>query len=490
MDTTEAADDQQLLRCYAAEQSEDAFRELVRRHVNLVYSAALRQVRAPQLAEEVAQSAFTDLAQRAGSLKADTVLAAWLHQVTRRTAIDVVRREARRQLREQIATEMNAVSAPNEPNVASAWTDIKPLLDEAISTLDEADRVAVLLRYFENKPLREVGRQLGVSDDAAQKRVSRAVERLRDYFARRGVAASASGLALLVSANAVQSAPLGLVASLSATALAGTAVTTPPLIATTAKTVAMTTLQKTLVTATVAVLAGASIYQAKQAHDARAEVQALQQQQAPLTEQIQNLQNRFTAATNRLADMAAENVRLESNSERNELLKLRGMVGSLTQKKDELSAENELLHNELAVDVKSMPSPKQMLFNVQRVCTINSAKEIALAMRVYASGNGNFPTNFNAEVTDYLEHHVAGDKTPSTIGLNSFEVIAGMAPLASSADPPVILFRERQARQTPDGKWERVYAFSDGSAWPQVTDDGNFTEWENQHMPTNSPSGQ
>src|SRR5213595_463672 len=106
-----AKDDLELLEQYAKRGSEEAFAELVLRHLDLVYSAALRQVRSPQLAEEVAQSVFTDLARNAARLKPDTVLTAWLYEVTRRTAINVVRGEARRQLREQIALEMNAMNA-------------------------------------------------------------------------------------------------------------------------------------------------------------------------------------------------------------------------------------------------------------------------------------------------------------------------------------------------------------------------------------------
>src|SRR5437868_14423236 len=108
------ASDAELLGQYTREASEDAFAGLVHRHLDLVYCAALRQVRSPQLAEEVAQSVFTDLSRNANRLKSDTVLTAWLYQVTRRTAIDVVRREARRQLREQIASEMNAMNATAE----------------------------------------------------------------------------------------------------------------------------------------------------------------------------------------------------------------------------------------------------------------------------------------------------------------------------------------------------------------------------------------
>src|SRR4051812_1194434 len=130
-----------LLARYSRQHAEDAFAELVRRHLGLVYSSALRQVHSPQLAEEIAQSVFTDLARSAAKLKPDTILTAWLYQVTRRTAIDVVRREASRQLREQIATEMNAMNA-----TAADWTHIEPLLDEAMHALDDTDRAAVLLR--------------------------------------------------------------------------------------------------------------------------------------------------------------------------------------------------------------------------------------------------------------------------------------------------------------------------------------------------------
>src|SRR5664280_1834630 len=202
---TMTANDLALLRQFTRDQSQDAFIALVNRHVKLVYSAALRQVRSPQLAEEIAQSVFADLARDAGKLKPDTILTAWLYAVRRRAAIDVIRKESRRQLREQIATEMNSMNA-----TTADWTHIEPLLDDAMHALDETDRAAVLLRYFENKSPREVGATLGTSDDAAQKRVSRAVEQLREFFSKRKVTIGTSGLAVLISANAVHAAPAGL----------------------------------------------------------------------------------------------------------------------------------------------------------------------------------------------------------------------------------------------------------------------------------------
>ncbi|HXE42204.1 MAG TPA: sigma-70 family RNA polymerase sigma factor, partial [Candidatus Baltobacteraceae bacterium] len=210
--------DLDLLRQFARENSQDAFAEIVRRHLNLVYSAALRQVLSPQLAEEVAQSVFADLA-RSGTgilpVNETNSLTPWLYSVTRRTAIDVIRKESRRQLREQIAVEMQTMNA-----TANDWTQIAPLLDDAMTALDETDRAAILLRYFENKNLREVGESLNISDDAAQKRVSRAVERLRELFLKQNAPIGAGSLAVLISANAVQSAPVALGKTVIAVALA------------------------------------------------------------------------------------------------------------------------------------------------------------------------------------------------------------------------------------------------------------------------------
>jgi RNA polymerase sigma factor (sigma-70 family) len=318
--------DLELLRDYAQNKSEESFAELVRRHVNLVYSAALRQVRSPQLAEEVTQSVFTDLARNAGKLSNATggspVLTAWLYQVAHRTAIDVVRRESRRQLREQIASEMNAMNA-----TASDWTHVEPFLDEAMHALDETDRAAVLLRYFENKSLREVGQTLGTSDDAAQKRVSRAVERLREFFSKRNVTVGAGGLAVLISANAVQAAPVGLAVTISsAAALAGTTLATTTT-ATTTKIIAMTTLQKTVITAMLAAAVGTGIYEARQASRLRDENQSLRQQTAQLQTDNEGLSNRVAQAS-RSPSLSSERLR--------ELLKLRGEVGVLRRQQHEL----------------------------------------------------------------------------------------------------------------------------------------------------------
>ena len=261
--------DHDLLRDYARDGSQAAFATLVERHLNLVYSAARRQVRSPQLAEEVAQSVFVDLAAHANRFDPGTPLVAWLHVVTRRTAIDTIRRESRREAREHEAAAL-AEMKTNPPD----WATVEPLLDEAVESLDATDRTAVLLRYFENKTLREVGAALGTSDDAAQKRVSRAVEQLRTFLLRRGVAITTAGLAEELGTRAIIVAPTSLATVIAASSLLSTVTSSSATFA------AMTALQKSVLALAVALLAGLGVYEATIARRQRAELVALNAQLA------------------------------------------------------------------------------------------------------------------------------------------------------------------------------------------------------------------
>ena len=245
-----------LLSQYSAKKSEDAFSALVKRYLDLVYSAALRQVGSRPIAEEIAQSVFVDLARNASQLKPETVLAAWLYQVTRRTCVDMIRRESRRQVRERSAMELSEV---NEDS--SQWKQIEPLLDEAMQELEDKDRCVILLRFFENKSLREIGETFGISEDGAQKRVSRAVERLREYFSRQGVVASAAAIGVALSANAVHSAPAGLTTAISSSVMISGSSTAATVAAT--KALTMTTIQKVLVTAAITAAVGTSFYETR-----------------------------------------------------------------------------------------------------------------------------------------------------------------------------------------------------------------------------------
>lgn len=457
--------DVQLLRDYADHRDEAAFREIVGRHADLVYSAALRQVESSAAASDLAQCVFTDLARKAGALTRGgarggdapspdmavtaPALAGWLHRATRYAALNHRRDTRRRHTNERQA--MAQLLTDSEP--AADWEQIRPALDEALDSLGDEDREALLLRFFKNQDFRAVGLALGVSDDTAQKRVSRAVERLREFFAKRKITIGAGSLGILLSANVVQSAPVGLAAAISAAALATTAVTTSTFIAATTKTIAMTTLQKTFVAATVAVLTGTGIYEARQAAQLREHVQALEQQQTPLAGQIQQLQAGYDKATNTIAYLEEELTRSQKNN--SELPKLRGEVGVLRQ-------QNAALHKVVSnrdSDIRQADVIRQteMLKNYTEQ-KLNDAKQCVHAMKLFAEEHNQMsPTNFS-EVAEYL----GGDSNPVLASFKHFEIAYQGALNALTCNSNTVLIRGTDIWPTVGGSLVRVYGFADG----------------------------
>jgi len=210
-------DDTELLREFAARHSEDAFRMLVERHIGFVYSVALRQLRNPSAAEEATQAVFIDLAAKATCISEKTILSGWLFRAVRFAAAKIIRTEVRRQRREREAAEMETTLQDN--NDESPWDRMEPLLNEALEELSEKDRCAVLLRFFEKRPLKDVAARLGLNEAAAKKRVGRAIEKLRLIFQKRGVVIPATVLLAALSAQSVQAAPAGLAGTIAATAI-------------------------------------------------------------------------------------------------------------------------------------------------------------------------------------------------------------------------------------------------------------------------------
>jgi RNA polymerase sigma factor (sigma-70 family) len=267
--------DLDLLNRYSREGSEAAFEEVVRRHVDLVFSVAIRKVRSQQLAEEVVQSAFLDLAKCIHRLKPETVVSAWLYQVARRTAVDAVRREARRATREQMAVHMNALDSSSDP-IQSDWAQVEPLLDDAVAGLQEPDRIAILLRFFEGKSFAEVGRAIGLGEDASQKRVSRALDKLRGALQRRGVTVGAGALVTLISAQGVQSAPVTLASSVATVVASGT-IAGGSVAVVAAKAAATGTVQKVVMALAAATTLGVAVYQTQNVHRLERELATLRQ---------------------------------------------------------------------------------------------------------------------------------------------------------------------------------------------------------------------
>jgi uncharacterized protein (TIGR03435 family) len=221
------APDAKLLEQFARENSEAAFTMLVERHIGLVHSVAVRHTANPQSAQDITQAVFIILARKAILLNRKTILPGWLYQTARLTAANFQRVETSRTRREQEAYMQSTLqeSAPD-----TLWSEMSPLLDEAMSHLGASDRDALVLRYFQNKSLSEVGLTMGLEERTAQKRVTRAIEKLRKIFAQRGVTLSGAAIVGAVSANSVQAAPVAFVKTISAVAVAkGAAATTSTL---------------------------------------------------------------------------------------------------------------------------------------------------------------------------------------------------------------------------------------------------------------------
>ncbi len=296
--------DAELLRQYCAARAENAFAELVRRHLNLVYFAALRRAGGNEtLAKEIAQDVFTALARQAASLAHHATLAGWLYTTTRFTATKALRAERRRKDREQ---EAHLMSEPTteEAHVAD-WERLRPLLDAALDELNERDREAVLLRCLQGQPFSAIGATLNLSEDAARMRVDRALDKLHTLLAKRGVTSTSAALAAVLATQAVATAPAGLAVSIVSSALSGTAVAAAA--GSLATMIYFMSASKIVVSVAVAgVLAtGVAVYRTHQAHSAGAELEQARAARLASAARLAALEKNVAAAEAEHADRLA-----------------------------------------------------------------------------------------------------------------------------------------------------------------------------------------
>jgi RNA polymerase sigma factor (sigma-70 family) len=455
--------DNELLRLYADSRSEDAFAELVKRHVNLIYSAALRQVGGDaHLAQDVAQTVFTDLARKAASLTRRETITGWLYTSTHFAAAKVARGESRRRDREE-----RFMREPIHDTSPSAdWENLRPILDSAMQGLKETDREAVLLRYFENRPYAEVGAKLGVNENTARMRVERALEKLRVLLAQRALTTSA-GLASIISANAVQVAPPALAAAVTNTSLAAAGAGTSFALF---KVMTLTQLKVGLGAIAVAGAATTMVLQHQTQRQLASDNASLSQEIAQLKMDSANTPNLAGTSNNSF-----------SNEQLSELLKLRGEVTALRSQTNQLAKlrdENQKMHEAFTRLAQQNQPPadqdaaKQKEFGITEM---NISRQIVVGMIMYASEHeSQFPTNFD-QASSYLRD--SGDAT----NLSRFEMVY-TGPYSNIANPSsAILVRETQPWMSGE-KWLRTYGFVDGhSEVHNFGSDANFDDWEQQH---------
>jgi RNA polymerase sigma factor (sigma-70 family) len=313
-------DSQTLLADYANNGSEAAFRELVAHYLDLVYTTAVRLAGGDtHLAEDVAQTVFMDLARLAKGLSSEVRLGGWLHRHTCFVAAKTLRGERRRQFREREAAEMNALTDHSEARLA----EVAPILDEAINQLGTTDRAAVLLRFYERLDFRSVGEALGTNEAAAQKRVSRALEKLHVLLKRRGVTLSIAALGAALSVEAVKAAPAGLAASISGTAIAGAAAGTGNIF-TLLRYMASTKLKTSIVAAFIVASVLTPLLLQRQAQARLREQNEIGRRQADQLAQLTADDQHLTSLLTQ-----AEKLQPDSDGQFRELMRLRGEVGRL-----------------------------------------------------------------------------------------------------------------------------------------------------------------
>jgi RNA polymerase sigma factor (sigma-70 family) len=464
-------DCQTLLSEYVQTGSEPAFRELVTRYVDLVYSSALRLVGGDaHLAEDVSQSVFLNLARKAHRLPRAVMLGGWLHRDTCYAARTLVRSERRRQQRERQAMAMNTAEDHSDANLAQ----LTPLLDEAIEELRDEDRVAILLRFFEQRDFRSIGQALGSNEDAARKRVSRAVDKLHGLLTARGVTLSAAALGTALATQTMTAAPVGLAASFAGTALAGSAAGTG-FSATLIKIAAMTKVKAGFVGAVLLAGATASVVVQHQAHAAlRAQDESFRRQSAELARQ--------EAENARLAGLVQ--VGGPRGNSLDDLMNLRSEVESLRKQTNALALGLQSSGRLRARSAQQPEGDSSILEKMEEERTMAMArlifaKQWALAFILFADKNHTqFPGSFD-EARPFLPVQ-EGAETNLTTG--QLEIVYQGSTTSITNGSLLVVLREKQPRRNCTGNWSRAYGFADGHSEVASSPDGNYDAWEKRHI--------
>jgi len=466
-------DDQALLERYRQEECESAFARLVERHIDMVWAAACRITEDADLAKDVAQSVFTALARKARFSSFAANVPGWLYRATSMEARKALRTNRRRSQREREAMENHLPTLGSDITSADA---LMPLLDEGLQKLGEQERDIVVLRFFARKSLSDIGATLAISEAAAQKRVSRAVEKLRLYFGRRGHLVPAATVLSALTAAGVSAAPVGIAAAIAGTSCAlaasvgavGTAASFGA--ATLEQIIAMKT--KILIASAATIAIGTPLLLQQQS------LVSLERSLATAVAATQNLESlrmqeaQLAGQRQLLADWE------QMERDREELLRLRAESSRLAAA-DIDPAWQEALAAARASRESAQLSARIASDTVQaeqlRMMTVDAMKQLGLAARIYATDNEDrFPKTFEEMRAEI------GERLPGNMSLERFEFMPHER-VISELEPEMILFREKEARKMPDGTWNRAYTMADGSVQQRNSATTDFTEWEKEH---------
>ncbi|HTB63672.1 MAG TPA: sigma-70 family RNA polymerase sigma factor [Opitutales bacterium] len=445
-------DDRALLESYLTHRSQAAFTELVNRHLPLVYSTAVRITRQPALAEDVAQNVFIQLAHRAPTLRDGNALPGWLYRITCHTAYNALRTEKRRRHNETAAMQLSEIFQ----NSHAAWEHIAPLLDEGMAQLDEAEQNLVVERFFAGRSLRDIGASLGLSDDAAQKRVHRALEKLREYFSKNGVAVPALVLVPMLSQHAIHPAPTYLAGKISAAAQVAAAAG-----GSLALLKFLIFMSQTKIKIGLAIIVLVALISVLELHP-WADNQATQEKPKA---------NTTVVAASR---PSANPVEL--------LAKPTTATASTTTKPIAATASvpaSTTLAGPAAtqMDAAAIIAPHE---EVMKALVASLLDEIN-------KGSEDNPFTSPKNMKDWANTTAANLNPNQVVKLEAIHAFSDGSVMAMIKHPDRNVLLTESAFQLPDGQWCRVYAFVDGHVESATSPNNDFTAWEAEHITAEQP---
>lgn len=460
--------DAQLLSRFTDDRSEKAFAELLARHIDLVHSAAMRHLSGDAtLAQDVTQAVFTELAKQAKALRSHPSISGWLYTTARHLSLRLSKSEGRRTAREIAFMELKPVSTDAE----NLWNELKAVLDSAMDELSAEDREAVILRYFQEAQLSSVGATLGISENTARMRVTRALEKLRVILERKGIRCSSTLLGATLAAHAVTLSPGSLAASIIGPVLASAAASSPVILPILGL-MTSTKLKVALAGAAIAALGTGYVVTSLNARlrDTEAALQVTRSE-------IQQPKPSVAPARRTPAeDQSAQEEHLE-------LMRLRGEVTRLRAQ-----ARAAALPGPEPAQRPGPPLTPEQLEEINKtvgLAKLNFTKTWGFAFLRYAQENeGKFPDHFPDAAAFLPELPPEMQWISGLTGASDFELVfrGNLNDLQNPA-ATIVLREKTPFNIQPTGEASRTYLFGDGHTEIHTARDGNFEAWERARWP-------